>query len=140
LANEDVYLYVKKIDNTAVVRAVDPVARRASFRAMATGFAVAMFVIAGLFPAAYNTMEGYHIQQLQQEREQLKQERAVLNVAEAQLLSQDNLNKMAARLNLVDPAPQQVQFLEGTVRHEARNRMPSNFGEVAREDGGSAGP
>jgi hypothetical protein len=77
-------------------------------------------------------MEGYHIQQLQQEREQLKQERAVLNVAEAQLLSQDNLNKMAARLNLVDPAPQQVQFLEGTVRHEARNRMPSSFGEVAR--------
>src|SRR6185437_2485245 len=66
LANEDVYLYVKRIDNTAVV----------------------MFVIAGLFPAAYNTMEGYNIQQLQQEQAQLKQERAMLNVAEAKLLSQ----------------------------------------------------
>ena len=68
LANEDVYLFVKRIDNTAVVRAVDPAARRASFRAVATGFALAMFVIAGLFPAAYNTMEGYHIQQLRQEQ------------------------------------------------------------------------
>ncbi len=132
LANEDVYLYVKRIDNTAVVRAIDPAARRASFRAVATGFAVAMFVIAGLFPAAYNTMEGYHIQQLRQEQEQLKQDRATLNVVEAQLLSQDNLNKLAARLKLVDPAPQQVQFLDGTVRHEARNRMPASLGEVAR--------
>ena len=124
LANEDVYLYVKRIDNTAVVRAVDPAARRASFRAVATGFAVVMF--------AYNTMEGYHIQQLQQEQAQLKQERATLNVAEAQLLSQDNLNKLAARLKLVDPAPQQVQFLDGTLGHEARNRMPASFGEVVR--------
>ena len=65
-----------------------------------------MFVIAGLFPTAYNTMEGYHIQQLQQEQAQLKQERAMLNVAEAKLLSQDNLNKLVARLKLIDPAPQ----------------------------------
>ena len=132
LANEDVYLYVKRIDNTAVVRAVDPAARRTSFGVVATGIAVAMFVIAGLFPAAYNTMEGYHIQQLQQEQAQLKQERAMLNVAEAKLLSQDNLNKLAARLKLIDPAPQQVQFLEWNVGHEARNRMPSSFGEVVR--------
>ncbi len=34
-----------------------------------------MLVIAGLFPAAYNTMEGYQIQQLRQEQDQLKQER-----------------------------------------------------------------
>ena len=74
VANEDVYLFIKKIDNSAVVRAMDPAARKASLRAVATGFAVAMLVIAGLFPAAYNTMEGYHIQQLRQEQEQLKQE------------------------------------------------------------------
>jgi len=124
LANEDVYLYVKRIDNTAVVRAVDPVARRASFRAVATGFAVAMFVIAGLFPAAYNTMEGYHIQRLQQEQQQLKQERASIDFQQAKLLSQDNLNRLASRLKMVDPAPQQVQFLEGNMKHEARNVLP----------------
>ncbi len=124
LANEDVYLFVKRIDNTAVVRAVDPAARRTSLGVVATGIAMAMFVIAGLFPAAYNTMEGYHIQRLQQEQQQLKQERASINFERAKLLSPDNLNRMAAKLKMIDPAPQQVQFLEGNVKHEARNMLP----------------
>lgn len=124
LANEDVYLYVKRIDNTAVVRASDPAARRTSLGVVATGIAMAMFVIAGLFPAAYNTMEGYHIQQLQQEQQQLKQERASINFQRAKLLSPDNLNRIAAKLKMVDPAPQQVQFLEGGIKHEARNMLP----------------
>src|SRR3954462_1768931 len=78
LPNEDVYLFVKKIDNATVVRAADPAARRNSMGAVATGFAMAVFVIAGLFPAAYNTMEGYRIQQLRQEHTQLQQQRASL--------------------------------------------------------------
>jgi hypothetical protein len=124
LANEDVYLYVKRIDNASVVRAVDPAARRASFRAVAAGFAVAAFVIAGLFPAAYNTMEGYHIQQLRQEQSILKQERATLTFQAAKLLSPDNLSRLAARLKMVDPVPRQVQFLDGNTSREARNHMP----------------
>lgn len=132
VANEDVYLFVKKIDNSAVVRAVDPAARKASLRAVATGFALAMLVIAGLFPAAYNTMEGYHIQQLRQEQEQLKQERAGLDLVEAKLLSPENLNRMADSLKLVDPAPQQVQYLDGNIKREARNRLPEGIMEAAQ--------
>jgi hypothetical protein len=124
LANEDVYLYIKRIDNAAVVRAADPAARRNSLGAVATGFAMALFVIAGLFPAAYNTMEGYRIQQLRQEQNLLKQENASLKFQQAKLLSPENLNRLAAKLNMVDPAPQQVQFLDGNTRHEARNIMP----------------
>jgi hypothetical protein len=89
-----------------------------------------MFVIAGLFPAAYNTMEGYHIQSLRQEQAKLKQDRAALNYAEAKLLSPQNMNKMAATLKMVDPAPQQVQFLEGTAKREAQNRMPLGIEEA----------
>ncbi len=37
LANEDVYLFVKRIDNGAVVRVIDPAARRARSNTMATG-------------------------------------------------------------------------------------------------------
>src|SRR5579875_1889878 len=62
IANEDVYLFVKRIDNTAVVRAADPAARRARTRTVATGFIAAMLVIAGLVPAAYNTMAGFTIE------------------------------------------------------------------------------
>jgi hypothetical protein len=132
VANEDVYLFVKRIDNSAVVRAIDPAARKASLRAVVTGFAVVMLVIAGLFPAAYNTMEGYQIQQLRQEQEQLKQNRAILDLAEAKLLSPENLNRLADTLKLVDPTPQQVQFLDGNVKREARNRMPEGIMEAAR--------
>jgi hypothetical protein len=124
LANEDVYLFIKRIDNAAVVRAADPAARRNSLGVVATGFAMCAFVIAGLFPAAYNTMEGYHVQQLRQEETQLKQERAALDFQQAKLLSQENLSQLASRLKMVDPTPQQVQFLEGNARHEARNIMP----------------
>ena len=124
LANEDVYLYVKRIDNTAVVRAADPAGRRASFRAVTAGFAVAMLVIAGLFPAAYNTMEGYHIQQLRQQQTELKQQRATLTFQAAKMLSPESLNRMATRLKMVDPTPQQVQFLDGNMSREARNHLP----------------
>ena len=125
LANEDVYLFVKRIDNTAVVRAADPVARRSSVGAAALGLLMTLIVIAGSIPAAYNTMEGYRIQRLQQEQGQLKQQQATLAYQKAQLLSQENLNHLADRLKMVDPAPQQVQFLEGDVRHEARNYLPA---------------
>jgi hypothetical protein len=124
LANEDVYLYVKRIDNTAVVRAMDPAARRASSRAVAVGFLVAMLVIAGLFPAAYNTMEGYQIQQLRQQQTELKHEQAVLTFERAKLLSPDSLNRMASHLKMVDPTPQQVQILDGNTTREARNHLP----------------
>jgi hypothetical protein len=124
LANEDVYMYVKRIDNAAVVRAIDPAARRASIRAVLAGFAVAAFVIAGLFPAAYNTIEGYHIQQLRQEQSLLKEERTTLTFQAAKLLSPDNLNRLARSLKMVNPAPSQVQFLDGSANREARNHMP----------------
>ena len=98
LANEDVYLFVKRIDNTAVVRAVDPAARRTPvFARWRPAFAVAMFVIAGLFPAAYNTMEGYHIQQLRQEQAQAEAGTRLLELwRKRNCLSPDNLNKLAA--------------------------------------------
>ena len=56
IANEDVYLFVKRIDNSSVLRAADPAARRARSHTVVTGFFAAMLVIAGLVPAAYNTM------------------------------------------------------------------------------------
>jgi hypothetical protein len=131
IANEDVYFFVKRIDNTAVVRAADPVARRNSLGAVAAGFTMALLVIAGLFPAAYNTTEGYHIQRLRQEQNHLKQERASLDYQQAKLLSQESLSHMATKLKMVDPAPQQIQILESNTKHEARNIMPLSAETIA---------
>jgi len=125
IANEDVYLFVKRIDNSMVVRAADPVARQARTRTVATGFVAAMLVIAGLVPAAYNLMAGFTLQNLHQEQEKLKQQSAELDYQEAQLVSYDRLEQLATSLKMVDPAPQQVQYLEGKSKAEARNTLPS---------------
>jgi cell division protein FtsL len=91
------------------------------------GFAAAVLVIAGLVPVAYNTLAGFTLQNLHQDQEKLKQERTALNAEEATLLSYDRLEKLAASLRMVDPTPQQVQFLEGKSKAaEARNVLPGS--------------
>ena len=131
IPNEDVYLFVKRIDNTGVVRAVDPAARRARSRSMATGFVAAMLVIAGLVPTAYNTMAGFTLQQLRTEGNKLQQEQARLQLEEAELASLDRLTQLAKKLNMAEPQPQQIEMLEGQSKAEARNNLPLNGAEVA---------
>jgi cell division protein FtsL len=133
IANEDVYLFVKRIDNTAVVRAADPAASLARSRSMLTGFVAAMLVIAGLVPTAYNTTAGFTLQQLRGEQVQLQQQMTKLNAAEARLVSLDRLQRLAKTLKMSRPAPQQVETLDGRpVKTEARNALPFNADRVAR--------
>jgi cell division protein FtsL len=130
IANEDVFLFVKRIDNSAVVRAVDPLARRARSRSVATGFIAAMLVIAGLVPSAYNTMAGFAVQNLEQEQQKLKQERAALDLDEAKLLNPARLEQLAKSLKMMEPIPQQVQYLDSKAKNDARNRMPLSGAEA----------
>jgi hypothetical protein len=133
IANEDVYLFVKRIDNTTVVRAVDPAASLARSRSMMTGFVAAMLVIAGLVPTAYNTTAGFTVQQLRGEQAQLQQQMTKLNAAEAQLVSLDRLQQLAKTLKMSQPAPQQVETLDNKpAKAEARNRLPLSTDAEAR--------
>jgi cell division protein FtsL len=126
LANEDVYLFVKAIDNGSVVRVVDPAARRARNNTMATGFVAAMLVIAGLVPTAYNIMSGFTIQHLQEERTKLEKQRAQLDAAEADLLNPNRMRALAKSLKMSEPEPQQVQTLEGPRAAEQHTAVASN--------------
>ena len=130
LPNEDVYFFVKRIDNTNVLRAADPTARRARSRSVATGFIAAMLVISGIVPAAYNIMAGFTLQDLRKEQDKLRQEEALLNLQEAQLLSPSRLEQLAKSLKMMEPVPQQVQYLDGgqTSKTEARNRVDADGG------------
>ena len=132
IANEDVYLFVKKIDNSGVIRAVDPVARRARSRSMVTGFVAALLVIAGLIPTAYNTTAGFTVQQLRQEQAQLQQQKAKLDAQEADLVSLDRLEQLAKTLKMSEPEPQQVETLEGAQSKtaEARNALPFQTSDI----------
>ena len=133
IANEDVYLFVKRIDNSSVVRAANPAARRARNNSVATGFVAAMLVIAGLVPAAYNIMAGFTLQDLRQEQDRLKQQEARLYLDESQLLSYERLEQLSKSLKMIDPEPEQVQVLESKAdkaKTEARNVLPLAAGEA----------
>ena len=128
LANEDVYLFVKRIDNSPVIRASDPVAQAARGKSMATGFAAAVLIIAGLIPTAYNITAGFTLQQLRTDQVQLQRERAILETQEAKLVNPDRMRQLAKTLKMSEPEPQQVQTLSGMSRvdspAEARITMP----------------
>ena len=126
IANEDVYLFVKRIDNSSVVRAIDPVARQTRSRTVVTGFAAAILVIAGLVPSAYNIMAGFTLQSLAQENSRLQQNVVALNVQEAELLSPSRLEKLAKSLQLSEPVPSQVQYLDGQATHDAKLVIPDS--------------
>jgi hypothetical protein len=123
LPNEDVYLFVKPIDNRSVVRAIDPTAQRARTNSMLTSFGLALLFVAGLAPAAYNTMEGYHIQSLRKTQVELRKQISDLDNQEAELMTPARLRGLAVHMGLQDPAPGHVQYLDGKP-NEARNRTP----------------
>lgn len=136
LANEDVYLFVKRIDNSSVIRAVDPGAQVARNKSMATGFVAAVLVIAGLVPTAYNVTAGFSLQQLRQEQAQLERQRAILETEEARLVNPDRLRQLAKTLRMSEPEPRQVQTLSGMTKTdspaEARATLPFSSFESAR--------
>jgi cell division protein FtsL len=136
LANEDVYLFVKRIDNSTVIREIDPAAQRARGNSMVTGFVAAMLVIAGLVPTAYNITSGFALQHLNREKGQLLQQRAKLEAQEANLMSLDRMRQLAKNLKMAEPEPQQVQTLDGSPKTdapaEARNSLPFAAAESTR--------
>lgn len=114
LANEDVYFYVKRIDNTRVVREADPSARGACWKLIATACVGVLLVIGVLLPSAYGLLAGYQIQALKAEQKHLESEQAALELDEAKLVSPQRLEELAAEQQFVTPAPQKVFYLDST--------------------------
>ena len=110
--NEDVYLYVKHIDNSRVLREADPAARKACWRLIGSSFAFAVLVIGLLLPSLNRMMAGYHMEALRQERQRLELDRASLELAETKLLSPARLEELARMQRFVDPAPEAVVYLD----------------------------
>lgn len=113
LPNEDVYFFSKRIDNSRVVREADPRARGACWSAIGATCLVVALLTSVLAPSAGNTMAGYKLQALKQEQQRLVDERRVLEVEEAHLLSPARLEELARGQQLVTPKPGQVVHLDG---------------------------
>lgn len=112
-ANEDVYFYIKRIDNSRVALETDPASRRICWRMIGTAFGVVSMVIALALPTMDRVIAGYRVEQLRQEKVRLELNRAALELQESKLLSPERLEELAKVQRFVDPAPSKVVYLEG---------------------------
>ena len=126
LPMEDVCFFVKTIDNSRLVRVVDPHSRRECWGLV--GVVSAAFVLALLYigPALAMLRAGYRVQDLKREHEALVQEGRQLQVQEARLRDPQRIYGIARRLNLDAPAPEQV------VWPEANGNIPNSRDMLAR--------
>jgi hypothetical protein len=111
-ANDDIFLFVKRIDNSKIVREADPKARGTCWKLIGSVVAAVMLLISVLLPSAYGLMAGYQIQSLRQEGERLATEQTSLEVSEAQLLSPARMEELARLQQFIDPPAQKVVYLE----------------------------
>jgi hypothetical protein len=111
LPNEDVYFFVKRIDNSRVVKQADPRARARDWKVIGGASFAAAALIGVLLPSAYGLLAGYQLSQLQQEHQRLTTERARLEVDEARLVSAERLQQLATMQEFVDPAPDKTVYL-----------------------------
>src|SRR5579884_2484281 len=101
-ANEDILFYVKRIDNSRVVRAADPAARGRCWKLIGSVVGAVVLLIGVLLPSAYGLMAGYQIQSLRREGQRLAAEQATLELREAQLLSPQRMEDLARQQQFVD--------------------------------------
>lgn len=113
--NEDVYLFVKRIDNSHVVRDTDPRGRRVCWRVIGSSCAVALFFTGLLLPSVEGLLAGYRIEALRQENRQLQTERAALDIQESKLLATGRLQSLAEQQNFADPTtPEKLIYLNSS--------------------------
>jgi len=111
LPNEDIFLYSKPIDNSRVVRELPPTAR-GEWRVIATACALAVLFMGLLTPRVANIFAGYQLESLKQEQQRLVDEQRDLDIVEARLSRQENLEVLAKRRELSAPTPGQIVHLE----------------------------
>lgn len=113
-ANEDIYFYVKRIDNSRVQRELDPAAGQACWKMIGTVVAAAVLVVFVLMPSAYGLLAGYQIEALRQEGQRLATERAGLEIEQAGLLSPARMQELAKLQQFIDPAPAKMVYLDAS--------------------------
>jgi hypothetical protein len=67
-----------------------------------------------LLPSMLGVIAGYQIHVLEQQRDRLVNQRVALELDETRLMSPKRLEELARTMQLVDPAPGQVQFVNPT--------------------------
>jgi cell division protein FtsL len=102
------FYFVKRIDNSRLVKAPDPVRVR-QMRVFSAAMAVLLSLVMIYGLQHFNAIEnGYRVESEKQALDQLREENRQLRLAEAQLTQPGRIDPMARQLGLVEPQPGQV--------------------------------
>ncbi len=110
--NEDIYFFVKQIDNSGMRREADPRAGGTCWRLIGSVVAAVVLLVCVLLPSAYSLLAGYEMQALRKEGQRLATEQASLELEEAQLVSPARMEELAREQQFIDPPSQKVVYLE----------------------------
>lgn len=110
-ANEDVFFYKKRIDNSGVVRQSDPKQNDSAWRLVAGMSTAAIVFIGILIPGAYDLAAGYELQKLRKQASDLNSEQARLELQAAGLLTPERIEALAREQQFTDPPAESLVFL-----------------------------
>jgi hypothetical protein len=105
LPNEQVYLWVRTIDNSRVRAVAPPGASRACWKSIVASLAVVALLVAVLLPLASNVLAGYRLSTLEIEHQKLIDDRLRLEQEESEMMSAASMAAVVAESELVDQLP-----------------------------------
>lgn len=114
MPNEDIHVFVKKIDNTRVVREQDPKANASAWKTISLACLFAMLVVGLIVPIANSYLAGYTVTEIEKQNGQLESSLARLAVREAELTSVEALARAAKNQVYLDPSPETMVVLNET--------------------------
>lgn len=114
MPNEDIHVFVKKIDNTRVVREQDPQANVSAWKTISMSCLAALIVVGMIVPIANSYLAGYTVTEMEKQNSQMKAQLARLSVRESELTSVEALARAAKNQTFLDPTPETMVVLNET--------------------------
>jgi len=112
--NEDICMWIPKIDNSRVVRQSNPEQVGAMWRSVTAATLGVIVAVGLLLPSGYGILAGYKLQRLQQERQELSEQKSRLQMEEGRLLAPERLRAIAISRGFVDPPASSVHELSSS--------------------------
>lgn len=113
IPNEDIHLFVKRLDNSRVVRVVDRQDQLASVGVTLGSVLAAAMLIGLLLPGGYNLVAERRMNQIRGQRERLVNELREVRIEEGQMYSAEKLEKWD-RGQFVEPPAAAMIFASPT--------------------------
>ena len=111
MPNEEIHIFIKRIDNNHVIRTEDKQATATCYRSLVMACLSAVVAVGMIVPTAYGKLAGYQIERSREEQARLRKQLAQIEAAEAQLLSPATLARIADDQQFVEASPETMVVL-----------------------------